>query len=127
MSTSPEGIEALHGLRIRLVTLSNGSASVAEAPFGRADVRGYFERLLSVKDAGCWKPDPGAYTYALQQCGVSPQDAILVAVHPWDFDGGCRAGLATAWVDRTGGPYPEHFRAPDLRAGSLAHLAEQLR
>lgn len=122
----PEGIGALHELGIRLVTLSNGSASVAEALFDRADVRGYFERLLSVEDAGRWKPDPGAYAYALHQCGVDPEDAMLVAVHPWDIDGAARAGLATAWIDRTGGPYPEHFRAPDLRAESLAHLADQL-
>lgn len=123
----PEGIVALDELGIRLVTLSNGSASVAEALFDRADVRRHFERLLSVEDAGRWKPAPDAYAYAVQQCGVDAEDAMLVAVHPWDVDGASRAGLATAWLDRSGGPYPEHFRAPDLRAGSLTHLADQLR
>ncbi len=122
----PDGIGALGGLGIRLVTLSNGSASVAQALFDRVGIRGHFERLLTVEDAGRWKPAPEAYAYALQQCGVDPKDAMLVAVHPWDIDGASRAGLATAWVNRTGGPYPEYFEAPDLRAVSLTDLADQL-
>ncbi|MBA3801044.1 MAG: haloacid dehalogenase type II [Geodermatophilaceae bacterium] len=122
----PDGIRALRGLGIRLVTLSNGSASVAEGLFDRANIREHFERLLTVEDAGRWKPAPDAYAYALQQCGVDPMDAMLVAVHPWDIDGASRAGLATAWVNHTGGPYPEYFRAPDLRAVSLTDLADQL-
>ncbi len=101
-----DGIEALGDLEIRLVTLSNGSASVAEALFDRAGIREHFERLLTVEDAGKWKPAPAAYAYALQECGVDPEDAMLVAVHPWDIDGASRAGLTTAWVNRTGGPYP---------------------
>lgn len=122
----PPGIKELGGLGIRLVTLSNGSAAVAEALFARAGIRDNFERLLTVEDAGRWKPAPEAYTYALQQCGVDPEDAMLVAVHPWDIDGASRAGLATAWVNRTGGPYPEYFRAPDVRSASLTDLADQL-
>ena len=122
----PDGIGALGGLGIRLVTLSNGSASVAEALFDRAGIREHFERLLTVEDAGRWKPAPGAYAYALQQCGVDPADAMLVAVHPWDVDGASRAGLATAWLNRNGGPYPEYFNAPDIAAVSMTDLADQL-
>ena len=123
----PDGIGALRALGIRLVTLSNGSASVAEELLDRAGIRDHFEALLSVEQAGAWKPAARAYAYALEQCEVDPMDAMLVAVHPWDIDGAARAGLATAWIDRTGGPYPEYFRAPDLAPRSLVELADQLR
>src|SRR3546814_9702215 len=83
--------------------------------------------LLSVEDAGLWKPGAAAYAHALERSGVDPMDAMLVAVHPWDIDGAARAGLATAWINRTGGPYPGYFRAPDLRVGSLPELAVELR
>ena len=122
----PDGVEALTGLGIRMVTLSNGSASVAEALFDRAGIRGHFEALLSVEQGGIWKPAAGAYAYALEQCEVDPMDAMLVAVHPWDIDGAARAGLATAWINRGGGDYPEYFRSPDLSPRSLVELAEQL-
>jgi 2-haloacid dehalogenase len=90
-------------------------------------IHDHFESLLSVEQAGTWKPAAGAYAYALEQCGVEAMDAMLVAVHPWDIDGAARAGLATAWIDRNSGRYPEYFRAPDLAAPSLVELADQLR
>ncbi len=43
-------------------------------------------------------------------------DAMLVAVHPWDIDGAARAGLATAWINRNGGVYPDFV---DLSPRSL--------
>src|SRR5437588_750560 len=49
-----------------------------------------------------------------------------VAVHPWDIDGAARAGMATAWLNRTGASYPEVFTPPSLTAASLAELAQQL-
>lgn len=123
----PEGIRALAGLGIRLVTLSNGSSSVARRLLGGAGLEDAFESLLSVEQAGIWKPAPGAYVFALQSCRVDPMDAMLVAVHPWDIDGAGRAGLATAWVNRTGAAYPAYFQPPTLEAGSLTELAQLLR
>lgn len=123
----PAGVRALTDLGIRLVTLSNGSASVAETLLGRAGVRDRFEALLSVEDAGAWKPSRRAYAHALDRCEVDPMDAMLVAVHPWDIDGAARAGLATAWVNRAEGPYPAYFSAADLSVHSLTDLADQLR
>lgn len=122
-----EGVRALSDLGIRLVTLSNGSATVADTLLQRAGVRDCFERLLTVEDAGVWKPAARAYAYALKECGVEPEDAMLVAVHPWDIDGASRAGLATAWIDRASGRYPSYFTAPDVEAASLMELADALR
>jgi 2-haloacid dehalogenase len=123
----PEGIRELSELGIRLVTLSNGSASVAQRLLEQAGLRGHFEQFLSVEEAGIWKPAAGAYSYAVDKCGVEPMDAMLVAVHPWDTDGAARAGVGSAWVNRGGATYPGYFTAPDLEATSLVDLAEQLR
>ena len=119
----PEGLNALADLGVRLVTLSNGSAQVAETLLEHAGVRPLFERLLSVEEAGIWKPASGAYDYALAECGVDAEDAMLVAVHPWDINGAARAGLGTAWVNRAEGRYPAYFTAPDLSVTSLPELA----
>ncbi len=122
----PDGIRALANGGFRLVTLSNGSTSVAEELFDRSGIREYFEALLSVEDAPLWKPAPAAYAHALERCAVDRTDAMLVAVHPWDIDGAGRAGLATAWINRGGAPYPDYFGAPDLSVGYLTELAGEL-
>lgn len=120
------GIPALAALNIRLVTFSNGAASVVQHLFERTGIGEYFERLLSVEGASAWKPAPGSYAYAAQQCHVKPMDMMLVAVHPWDIDGAHRAGLGTAWINRTGATYPDYFAMPTLEAASIFHLAQLL-
>ena len=122
-----DGVRSLAGLGIRLVTLSNGSGSIAERLLTDAGLADAFEAFLSVEQAGIWKPAAGAYTYALRVCGVEPAEAMLVAAHPWDTDGASRAGLGAVWINRSGARYPDYFRPPDLQAASLPHLAEQLR
>ena len=120
------GVPALGVLDTRLVTFSNGAAIVALRLLERARLGEYFERALSVEDAGVWKPAPGAYAYAAQQCNVETIDMMLAAVHPWDIDGANRAGLGTAWINRTGATYPDYFTPPTIEATSVLHLAQLL-
>lgn len=122
----PRGMRALAAAGRRMVTLSNGAASVADGLLARAGLRDLVERVLSVEDAGAWKPARAAYDHAARACGVPPTALLMVAVHPWDIDGAARAGLRTAWIDRTGAPYPPHLTAPDLTATGVDDLAGRL-
>ncbi|WP_219414496.1 haloacid dehalogenase type II [Pseudonocardia nigra] len=122
----PDGVRGLRATGRRLVTLTNGPTSTAERLLGSAGIDGEFERLLSVEDAGVWKPAAGAYRYAAETCGAAVSDMLLVAVHPWDIDGAARAGLGTAWVNRTGAPYPPYFRPPQHTVTRLDELPAAL-
>ena len=120
------GIGALTDVGLRLVTLSNGSTSIAERLLDEAGLTDHFERLLSVEGAGIWKPASAAYHYALRECRVEAADAMLVAVHPWDTDGAQRAGVASAWINRAGGAFPTVFQRPTIEVSSLPALAREL-
>ncbi len=122
----PDGIRALTATGRRLVTLSNGSAAVAERLLTGAGLREEFDRLLSVEEAGAWKPARASYAYAAEVCGVDLSDMILVAVHPWDIDGAARAGMQTAFINRNRRPYPGYFNAPTHTVPALPELAERL-
>ena len=119
----PAGVRALRAAGHRLATLSNGAAEVAAGLLGRAGVRDQFEALLSVEDAGAWKPARAAYLYAVDRLRVRPAEATLVAVHPWDIDGAARAGLRTAWINRTGAAYPAHLTSPERTVRTVGELA----
>jgi len=120
------GLADLAGSGLRLATLSNGSAAVAEGLLERAGVAQHVERVLSVEDAGIWKPAAGSYRWALDQLGVTPDEAMLVAVHPWDTAGAQAAGLASAWIDRGAGHWPAYLPATAVQVASLVELAERL-
>ncbi|WPU11092.1 haloacid dehalogenase type II [Pseudarthrobacter oxydans] len=122
----PEGVKALKAAGFRLVTLTNGSTGVAEKLFTEAGIRDSFELLLSVEGAQSWKPGRAAYEYAASACGAAPGELLLVAVHPWDIHGAARAGLGTAWINRSGGQYPGYFQAPDYTVPGLDRLAAAL-
>ncbi|MFP5020370.1 haloacid dehalogenase type II [Pseudonocardia phyllosphaerae] len=135
------GIAALRAAGLRLVTLSNGAAAVAERLLGDHGLRAMFDAVLSVDDgvdsgdsqdsgdggnAGVWKPAPHAYTHALTGLGVAPEEAVMVAVHPWDLHGAARVGMATAWLDRDRATWPGYLTPPTFTVAALPELAAHL-
>ncbi|WP_407317487.1 haloacid dehalogenase type II [Isoptericola halotolerans] len=120
------GLLALADQGCRIVTLSNGSADVARALLADTAAGAVVEHYLQVAEAGAWKPHSRAYAHALATTGVEAEQAMLVAVHPWDVEGARRAGLRTAWINRTGGGYPDHFAPADVEARSFVELAAAL-
>ncbi len=120
------GLRAVVARGVPVVTLSNGSASVAESLLELADVRDLVGQVLTVETAGVWKPAGAAYGVALEATGVEAHEAAMVAVHPWDLHGAARAGMRTVWINRHSDSYPEYFAAPDLIVSSFEQLAAQL-
>ena len=82
-----DGVRALRARGLRLVTMSNGAAAVAEELLGDAGLRGEFEHVLSVEDAGVWKPAPGSYGL----CGGG------VRGRAWRSSDGRRPPLGSRW------------------------------
>jgi 2-haloacid dehalogenase len=121
-----DGVRRLRAAGLRLVTLTNGSTDVGDRLLTEAGIRDQFERLLSVDAAGVWKPGVHSYQYAARTCDVPVEQMMLVAVHPWDIDGAARAGMRTAWINRTGVAYPAYFTAPEVTVAALTELAARL-
>lgn len=121
-----EGVRALKAAGLRLVTLTNGGTDLAGRLFTEAGIREDFDALLSVDGASRWKPARGAYEYAAAACAASPEEMVLVAVHPWDIHGAAKAGMRTAWLNRADARYPAYFTSPDLTIQDLTALPAAL-
>lgn len=122
----PDGIRVLKQAGYRLITLSNGSTTIAEKLLESAGFLDDFEAILSVENAPAWKPARGSYGYAAQVCAVEPAWMLLVAVHPWDIHGAAKAGLQTVWLNRSGASYPAYFSTPDHIITALPELPDKL-
>lgn len=121
-----EGVRKLADAGVRMATLTNGSAEVAEKLLERARLANLVEARLSVEVVRRWKPAPEPYLYAARELGVPPGECALVAVHPWDVDGAKRAGLQGCWLNRKHSRYPDFFQRPDAIGETLGILAGTL-
>lgn len=103
----PEAAGALAQLRAqgkRLAILSNGTPGMLADAVASAGLDGLFEALISVEEAGVYKPDARVYALVQARLGVAPRDVLFVSSNGWDVAGAARFGFTTAWVNRTGQP-----------------------
>ena len=119
----PEVPAALDRLRARyrLVVLSNGDPDMLEA--ARAHHGLAFDRLISVAEAGAFKPHHATYAKAAEIEGVRPDQVLFVANHEFDCVGAKAAGMRTAFIDRRRRPYGRGPHQPDLIVPSMTELA----
>jgi 2-haloacid dehalogenase len=122
----PDGVRRLAEAGVRLATLTNGAAEVAEKLLQRAGLAELVERFLSVEEVRRWKPAREPYLHAASELSVLPEQCVLVAVHPWDIDGAKRAGLQAGWLNRREVGYPAFFESPDATGVALGALAQVL-
>jgi 2-haloacid dehalogenase len=119
-------VRLLREARVRMVTLTNGSAQNTAALLRRAGIDDDIEQVLSVDDVRRWKPAAEIYRHAAKSTQVPPDRVALVAAHAWDTHGAHQAGLATGWVARLDDHFPDVFAAPDVVGPDLVAVVEGL-
>jgi len=116
-------IERLVDAGVRVVTLTNGGAETTGRLLASAGLDRHVDRVISVDEAGRWKPAAEPYLHAASLLGRPPAEVALVAVHSWDIHGARRAGLVTGWCSRSEGTFPEVFEPPDVTGADLVDVA----
>lgn len=111
---------------LTVLVLSNGSHSNTKTLLKAAGLYGSVDRIVSIDDAGAWKPRAEVYAYAAGKAGVEPGRLALVAAHAWDCHGAKRAGLVAGWVGRVERVFNPALGEPDVRADSLTGVADAL-
>lgn len=114
----------LHRLRARyaLATLSNGNADL-----GRIGLADFFSVSLNARSVGTAKPDPRCFERLVKDLHLEPQEVIYVGDDPLlDVEAARAAGLATAWMNRTGQTWPATVRPADIDVSDCVELAMQL-
>jgi 2-haloacid dehalogenase len=85
-----------------LCILSNGTPAMLRAACDSAAITGHFRALISVEEAGVYKPARAAYALVAARMGPGP--AVLVSSNGWDASAAADFGFRTVWVNRGGLP-----------------------
>lgn len=119
----PEIPAALQRLRTkyRLVVLSNGDPDMLEAAKRYHGLK--FDRVISVAEAGSFKPHVATYTKAAELLGLKMDRILFVANHAFDCVGAKSAGMRTVFIDRRRRPFGETPHQPDILLPSMTELA----
>jgi 2-haloacid dehalogenase len=107
----------------KLLALTNGGEEATRALLQRTGLLDHFSAVLSTDSVRTSKPHARVYQLA-RTAAEGP--LWMVAAHAWDLQGAMRAGMRAAWVSqkekRWLGIYPE----PEVSAGNLAALAQEM-
>ena len=80
------------------VTLSNTDMSTAIALFKRLDIS--MDAIFTAEIFGAFKPELRVYKQTLTYLGLRPEEAAMVASHPYELEAARSIGLGTIFVSR---------------------------
>ena len=121
----PDALAALQQLKDSgraTAVLSNGSPAMLEAAMASSGLAAHVDHVISVEEAGIFKPDPRVYELAVRHCAV-PADAIcFVSANTWDAQAAAHFGFQVARIDRFGLKDERIPGAPRALIKTLAEL-----
>jgi len=82
--------------------------------------------VISVAEAGYFKPHWKTYAKAAEIIGQDPSSILFVANHAFDCIGAKSYGMRTAFIDRRKRPFGQTPHQPDLVVADFAELAAVL-
>lgn len=120
------GLKELSSKGYRIVSLTNSSNAGVSAQFEYTGLTQFFERRFSVEDVKVFKPHPKTYSWVLDELGIKPEEALMVAAHAWDLAGAKAMGLQTAFIHRPNTTLYPNTSEPDYIVENLQQLILQL-
>jgi 2-haloacid dehalogenase len=110
--------------RYKLVVLSNGDPDMLET--ARQHHKIPFDAVISVAEAGSFKPHVATYTKAAEILDLPMDQILFVANHAFDCIGAKAAGMRTAFIDRRSRPFGETPYQPDILVPTMQDLADAI-
>lgn len=125
LQTFPEVPDVLRQLKARgfaTAILSNGSPDMLRDAVDASGIGGSLDAVLSVAEAGNFKPDPRVYQLAVDRLGVPASAIAFQSSNAWDAHAASAFGMRVVWCNRYR-HRPERLPGkPDHEITTLAEL-----
>jgi 2-haloacid dehalogenase len=118
---APGMLACLSRAAMRTAILSNGNPGMLDPMVAASGLANRFEAVLSVDEAGVFKPDPRVYRLVEARCGVTPERVCFLSSNCWDAHGAAQFGFRSVWVNRTGAP---NDNLPGTLAAEIRDLSD---
>lgn len=125
LRTFPEVPETLRRLKERGFTtaiLSNGTPDMLASAVDHAGIGPLLDAVLSVEEAGVYKPDPRVYRLAVERLGVPARAIAFQSSNSWDAHAASAFGMRVVWCNRYGQRRERLPGMPDHEIRTLAEL-----
>ena len=125
LETFPEVKDTLARLKasgIKAAILSNGSPAMLRAIVEHNGLDHLLDAVISVEDAGVYKPHPKVYGLACDRLGLDRSAISFQSANAWDAYAASAFGMRVVWCNRYG-QRPERLPGrPDFEVKTLAEL-----
>jgi 2-haloacid dehalogenase len=123
----PDVIPALQEMKkenIRVCFLSNMTARMLHRGIENADLKEYFDFVISTDERRTYKPSLTAYQMAVETLILRKEEILYVPFAGWDMAGGKWFGYPTFWLNRLNTSAEKLDAVPDGQGSNLTHLLE---
>jgi 2-haloacid dehalogenase len=118
----PDVLARLHKAGMRMAILSNGSPRMLQPVVKAAKLDSLFDAVISVEEAGIFKPHASVYQLAVNRLGVSAHAIAFQSSNAWDAYAAKAFGMQVVWCNRYA-QRPERLPGtPDREIKTLAAL-----
>ena len=111
---------------MKTAILSNGDPRMLKSAVRSAGIAARLDAVISIEEAGVYKPSPKVYQLAVDRLGVPAAGICFVSNNAWDSHAGANFGYSVARLNRFGPPAERLPGTPKAFMTSLAELAPLL-
>jgi 2-haloacid dehalogenase len=119
---APEVLRQLRGAGLATAILSNGSPAMLAAAIAHAGVGDLLDHVLSVEEAGVYKPHPRVYQLAVDRLAVPAREIAFISSNGWDAWAASAFGMRAIWCNRQSQTRERLPGAPDREIHLLSEL-----
>ncbi len=95
-------LDRLRARGLKTAILSNGEPRMLAEATGSAGLDDRLDAVLSVEEAGIYKPDPATYQIAVDRLDVAAGEICFISTNAWDAAGASSFGFRVTWMNRFG-------------------------
>ena len=111
-----------------LVAFSNGSYNAITKLITNANIKEYFDYIVSVENTQTFKPNPTVYSYLNKQTKSEKSNSWLISSNSFDVMGAISYGMQSAWLKRSENAIFDPWGIePTITINKLTELSEFLK